>query len=316
MKKILFLLVISVFLANIGNAQDLANAKKYYKQGVQSFINKDYKAAESFFSMSLVAQQHPSTYYNLAVTKKMLGDHCSSCLNLKKAGELSNEKAKNLYNKRCCNNIKIDFKKNSPTDKNSSYTLIRKGICDDYNVQVINYVYEDGKTFSYVVENLEKGVVVGLNLKKKENGDEFFEVLVNEKASINDKEVDASIVTKSFIERKATYPGGNTALTAFLSSNVSHVQNLQDRDVFGKVVVAFDIDESGEIINVNIVKHGNADVDNEALNIIKKMPKWLPAERDGKKYKSHYLLPINFNIVDFGEDYEIEDDNQSNMDFY
>jgi len=306
-------MLISILIVRVGFTQDLANAKKYYKQGVDQFLKKNYKTADSLFSLSLKAQQHPSTFYNLAVTKKMLGENCQSCLNLKKAAELSNEKAKNLYNKRCCNNVKVNFK------GTKNYTLVRKGICDEYNVQVYNSVDEAGKVFSYVVENIEKGIVVGLDLKIiVTNGvkEEYYIVSINENASLNDIDIDASIVTKKFNDRKASFPGGNVALTDFLSKNVAFAQNLKERDVFGKVVIAFDVDELGNITNVNILKHGGEDIDKEAISIVNKMPKWIPAERDGKTYKSHYLLPINFNIIDFGEGEEIEDDNQSTMDAF
>ena len=62
----------------------------------------------------------------------------------------------------------------------------------------------------------------------------------------------------------------------------------------GRVVVTFTIEPDGSISNPKILKSLNEACDQEALRLVKNMPKWIPGERNGKSIPVKYTLPIDF----------------------
>lgn len=93
-------------------------------------------------------------------------------------------------------------------------------------------------------------------------------------------------------------------LNEYLSQNLIYPQEALVNEVHGKVVVEFIIEKDGRIADPKIVKgkelaHG---IPEEALRVIRQMPAWEPAERVGKKVRSYYILPIQFNLAPGAEE--------------
>lgn len=62
----------------------------------------------------------------------------------------------------------------------------------------------------------------------------------------------------------------------------------------GQVVVKFVVGTNGKLQEIEILESGGADFDEEALRVIRKSPKWKPAEKDGKPVRYTYRFPIVF----------------------
>ena len=103
----------------------------------------------------------------------------------------------------------------------------------------------------------------------------------------------------SSVETLPMYPGGQAALDQFINDNVEYPQQAIDNNKEGTVVVSFGIDENGKVINAKTTGAalGNG-LEEEALKVINKMPAWTPGMVKGKKVKSHYNLPIRFQLAE------------------
>lgn len=66
--------------------------------------------------------------------------------------------------------------------------------------------------------------------------------------------------------------------------------------VEGVVVIKFEVDTTGVILNPKIARDIGAGCGLEALRIVKLMPKWIPATLGGKPIKKPYYLPIRFKL--------------------
>ncbi len=64
----------------------------------------------------------------------------------------------------------------------------------------------------------------------------------------------------------------------------------------GIVYVKFVIDKDGSVVNEEVRKGVSESLDNEALRVVKMMPKWIPGEQDGKKVRVSFTLPISFKL--------------------
>lgn len=92
-------------------------------------------------------------------------------------------------------------------------------------------------------------------------------------------------------EQQASFPGGMQALLEFLDRNVNYPADYE-ACAQGRVVVSFTIDVDGSIINPRVTRSLDKPLDDEALRVVKLMPKWIPAKEKGKSKKSIYNLPI------------------------
>ena len=101
------------------------------------------------------------------------------------------------------------------------------------------------------------------------------------------------------VEVLPTYPGGQAALDKFINDNVAYPGKAIDNNKEGTVIVGFGIDENGKVTNAKVTSPVVGDgLEEEALKVINKMPTWTPGMVKGKKVKSHYALPIRFQLAE------------------
>lgn len=96
------------------------------------------------------------------------------------------------------------------------------------------------------------------------------------------------------VDESATFPGGAVEMMKYISANVKYPESAMDNGEEGKVFVEFVINKDGSISNVKILRGISKDLDNEAIRVVKNMPKWTPGLLDGEKVRSVARMPINF----------------------
>ena len=117
-------------------------------------------------------------------------------------------------------------------------------------------------------------------------------------AAIGNSNMDAQGYYNS-VEVLPTYPGGQAALDKFINDNVTYPDKAIDNNKEGTVIVGFGIDENGKVTNAKVTSPVVGDgLEEEALKVINKMPTWTPGMVKGKKVKSHYALPIRFQLAE------------------
>ncbi|MBS1783458.1 MAG: TonB family protein [Bacteroidetes bacterium] len=82
----------------------------------------------------------------------------------------------------------------------------------------------------------------------------------------------------------------------FLAKNLRYPELAKENNIQGRVVTRFVVDENGDVSDVNVVKGIGGGCDEEAVRVIKKMPKWKPGKQNGKPVKVYYTLPISFRL--------------------
>ena len=88
-------------------------------------------------------------------------------------------------------------------------------------------------------------------------------------------------------------------LAQYLSITLHYPDAARIRDIEGRVMIKFVVNEDGRITNCTVVKGVGAGCDEEALKVVKNMPQWNPGEKDGKKVKAYFTLPIVFKLTDY-----------------
>ncbi len=97
-------------------------------------------------------------------------------------------------------------------------------------------------------------------------------------------------------DKLPVFPGAQTGLYKFLSENVQYPYKAQQQGMQGKVLVSFVVDKDGSVTEVTVVKPVHKLFNDEAVRLIRKMPKWEPGMKDGSPIRCRYLLPVNFSL--------------------
>jgi len=92
--------------------------------------------------------------------------------------------------------------------------------------------------------------------------------------------------------QRPVFPGGSQAMFKFLKDNFKLPKEVTEKDMEGKIRIAFIITKEGDICDVRITSKPIKYIDDEFIRIFRIMPKWIPATNEGKMVDSYYLLDI------------------------
>ena len=96
-------------------------------------------------------------------------------------------------------------------------------------------------------------------------------------------------------DEDAEFPGGLEALHKFIEDNMQYPQLAAENCIGGRVYVQFEVDTDGTILNPRIRRDVGCGCGEEALRIVRLMPKWKPGRFYGKAVKRTFNLPIFFD---------------------
>jgi protein TonB len=92
------------------------------------------------------------------------------------------------------------------------------------------------------------------------------------------------------------FPGGDQARFYFLRTNIRYPEAAVKTGVEGIVMVVFVIEKDGSVSNVEVSKGIGSGCDEEAVRVIKLMPRWEPGKRSGRAVRVLVRMPIVFRI--------------------
>ena len=100
------------------------------------------------------------------------------------------------------------------------------------------------------------------------------------------------IVLTGVVEYQPQFPGGIKACEQFIKENLRYPDT--ESDVQGRVIVSFMVERDGSLSDIKVVRGLDPAFDEEALRVVKMMPKWSPGATDGKISVMRYTIPIIF----------------------
>ena len=98
------------------------------------------------------------------------------------------------------------------------------------------------------------------------------------------------------VEEMPSFPGGEQKLMKYVSDNVKYPQIARETGIQGRVFVNFVVEPDGSVSNVSVLRGIGGGCDEEAMRVVKNMPKWKPGKQRGKAVRVQYMLPINFTL--------------------
>lgn len=92
------------------------------------------------------------------------------------------------------------------------------------------------------------------------------------------------------------FPGGDDALASYISTNMKYPKPAADNGIEGIVNVSFTVNTDGSIGSIKIDNLLDPDLEQEAIRLVKTMPKWTPADKGGTPVAQSVSLPIKFTL--------------------
>jgi protein TonB len=99
------------------------------------------------------------------------------------------------------------------------------------------------------------------------------------------------------VEENAGYPGGETARQKFLSDNIKYPSLAKEVGIQGVIYVTFVVERDGSLSNIKILKGIGGGCDEEAIRVVKLMPKWISGKQRGKSVRCQFNMPIKFTLA-------------------
>jgi TonB family protein len=98
------------------------------------------------------------------------------------------------------------------------------------------------------------------------------------------------------IEHMPEYPGGEDAMLAFIKKNLKYPAVAAEQRVEGRVTIRFVINAEGDVTDVNVLRSLSKECDDEAVRVVKLMPRWIQGTQYGKAVPVYFTLPVVFKL--------------------
>ena len=98
------------------------------------------------------------------------------------------------------------------------------------------------------------------------------------------------------VEEMPSYPGGEAKLMEYVAKNIKYPQIARETGIQGRVFVGFVVEPDGSVSNVKVLRGIGCGCDEEAVRVIKALPKWTPGKMKGEPVPVSYQIPINFKL--------------------
>lgn len=94
----------------------------------------------------------------------------------------------------------------------------------------------------------------------------------------------------------ASFPGGLDAMRAYVRSHIRYPKAAIALRKEGRVIVKAHVDEKGNILSCEVMMSDDALFNDEALRIVRSMPRLQPATHQGKPVAGIAKIPIMFRL--------------------
>lgn len=108
------------------------------------------------------------------------------------------------------------------------------------------------------------------------------------------EEEEKSVATD--IDENAQFPGGDEHLSKWIYGNLIYPSKAKENGIQGKVFIRFIVECDGSISFARVLRSPSEDLNSEALRLVKSMPKWIPAMKDGQPVRESRIISIMFRL--------------------
>lgn len=236
-----------------------------YDRGNAAVARKDYRTADSLFTLSLDIAPHPDSYYNRAVCRRQLKNFNGYCLDLNAAAKFGDTESEKLFWKQCAKRDTV-FKRNNgnPATK------------DDFEYVEFVTSYRYNTNFEYSKHDTSGNCM--LSKIREEN----------------------IIMYKSCNEvAESNYKGSIDSLVQYIKTETNFLKHVKQNNLFGNSYFSIVTNELGKVKEVKNLIHFTHESEQELITILLNMPDWKPAIYNSKavKFKNEFSIKFYNDVL-------------------
>mgnify|MGYP001226013515 CR=1 FL=1 len=194
-------------------------------------------------------------------------------------------------------------------DRNSNEFKIIKNELKKFVESI--YLAKDPDTFHFSFFKDQEEVELKVNFDEENN----LEKILLENIEFEEEEEEEEIIDYNVVEGCPIFPGCkpseksslsakkeedhyclNMGIMKHIRKNFRYPKISQEMGIQEKIYVKFVIDKTGSITNVKIVRGEDKYLKEEAIRLVKSLPKMTPAHQRGEPVSVNYTMPINFML--------------------
>ena len=96
------------------------------------------------------------------------------------------------------------------------------------------------------------------------------------------------------VEEMPMFPGGEAARVDYLTKNLRYPKLAMETGIEGSVFITFVVMQDGSVSDVRLLRGIGGGCDEEAIRVVKNMPRWIPGRQRGIPVKVQYNMPVRF----------------------
>ncbi|NOT49701.1 MAG: energy transducer TonB [Chitinophagaceae bacterium] len=150
------------------------------------------------------------------------------------------------------------------------------------------------------VETLEEKKISDITQEGIKESDVPTPAVIDEgKQIVEEKKEDDENKIFDKVEIEASFPGGDSKWRQYLERNLNANVPVDNNAAEGTytTVIQFVVDKEGNISDVRAITNHGYGMEEEAIRVIKRGPKWTPAVQNGRQVKAYRKQPITFQVT-------------------
>ena len=102
----------------------------------------------------------------------------------------------------------------------------------------------------------------------------------------------------TIVEQMPEFPGGEGAMLKYIGEKTNYPAMERENGIQGTVFLTFVVRPDGSIDDVKVLRgvSGGPNLANEAVRVIKSMPKWRAGKQNGREVNVQFQLPVRFTL--------------------
>lgn len=110
---------------------------------------------------------------------------------------------------------------------------------------------------------------------------------------VQEEEIEEDVIF-TVVEDQPSFPGGEEARIKYLTDNLRYPQMAREAGIQGTVFVTFVVERDGSVTDVRVLRGIGGGCDEEAVRVVRNMPRWQPGRQRGQPVRVQFNMPIRF----------------------
>ena len=161
-------------------------------------------------------------------------------------------------------------------------------------------VYEETKKEEKIEQEKETEIITNqillTNKLKKPKKEVIVEPVTTSNSNIYEEPESEPDTIYVYTKNMPKFPGGILALRRWIGAHVNYPAVARESSIQGTVYLRFEVTKTGSIGKIELQKGTDPLLNDEAIKVIKKLPKFKPGIHNGKKVNIWYSIPISFKL--------------------